>query len=119
MIQFKYIHDTKALWTGDYFRGLSHQVIPYSDDNEDQDVDPGRILNYGCKDELSVDDGMYDGHSIYDIPCHRNVEPPWTDMCVLLHLGQLYALIFGIAAVWATGMAFFTTAKGFAWKVNR
>jgi len=82
MLQFRYVHDMKTLFTGDYFRGLSHQVIPYNDDNEDQDVELGRILNYECKDELSVDDGMYDGHSIYDIPCHRDVEPPWTDMWV-------------------------------------
>ena len=110
----------KALWTGDYFRGLSHQVIPYSDDNEDQDVDPGRILNYGCKDELSVDDGMYDEHSIYDISVPSQCGAAM-DRYVRFHfhLGQLYALIFECAAVWATGMAFFTTAKGFAWKRNR
>lgn len=82
MLQFKYAHDMKALWTREYHRGLTHQVIPYNDDNEDQDVEPERILNYECKMELSVDEGMYDGHSIYDIPCNRDVVPPWTDMCV-------------------------------------
>ena len=35
------------------------------------------------------------------------------------HLDESYALIFEWAAVWATGMAFFITAKGFVWKGNR
>lgn len=67
----------------DHVRGLGHQVIPYKDDNEDQDVEPGSILNYGYKNELSVDDGMYDGHSVNDIPGHRDVYPPLKDMYVL------------------------------------
>jgi hypothetical protein len=66
-----------------YVRGLGNQVIPYKDDNEVQDVDPGSILNFGYRNELSVDDGMYDGHSVYDVPGHRDVCPPLKDMYVI------------------------------------
>lgn len=68
------------MWTVDYIRGHDHQVIPYEDDNEDQDVEPGCILNYGYRDELSVDNGVYDGHYI---PGYCDVDPPLKDMYVL------------------------------------
>jgi hypothetical protein len=82
-LQFKYLHNRKALWTVDYVRGLGHHVIPYNDDDEDKDIHPESILNYGYKDELSVDNEMYDGHSIDDIPDHRDVDPSLKDMYVL------------------------------------
>jgi hypothetical protein len=64
----------------DYVRGLGHHVIPYNDDDEDQDVQPGSILNYGYKDELLVDNGVYDGHSMDDISGYPDVEPSLKDM---------------------------------------
>ena len=67
----------------DYVRGFDNQVIPYKDDNEGQDVEPGSVLNFGYKNELSVDDGVYDEHSVYDIPGHRDIYPPLKDMYVL------------------------------------
>jgi hypothetical protein len=80
-LQFKYFHNGgKTLWTVDYVRGLRQEVIPY---NDDEDVQPRVILNYGYKDELSVDNGMYDGHSVDDISGHGDVEPPLKDMYVL------------------------------------
>jgi hypothetical protein len=83
-LQFKYFHnDGKSLWTVDYVRGLRHEVILYDDDNEEQDVQPGDFLNYGYKDEPSVDNGMYDGHSVDDISNYGDVEPPLKDMYVL------------------------------------
>ena len=82
-MQLKYFHNGKALWTVDYVRGLRQEVTLYNDDNEEQDVQPGDILNYGYKDELSVDNGMYDGRSIDDIPDYGDVEPPLKDMYVL------------------------------------
>jgi hypothetical protein len=36
-------------------RGLDPQIIPYNDDNEDQNIQPGDVLNHGYKDELSLD----------------------------------------------------------------
>jgi len=71
------------LWTVDYIRGHDHQVIPYEDDNEDQDVEPACVLNYGYEDELSVDNGVYDGHSFYDTPGYPDVDPPLKNMYVL------------------------------------
>jgi hypothetical protein len=67
----------------DYVRGLDNQVIPYNDDNEVQDVEPGSVLNCRYKNELSVDDRMYDGRSVYDVPGHRDAHPPLKDMYVL------------------------------------
>lgn len=67
----------------DYIRGHDHQVIPYEDDNEDQDVEPACVLNYGYEDELSVDNGVYDGHSFYDTPGYPDVDPPLKNMYVL------------------------------------
>ena len=83
LLQFNHCHNFQALWTVDYIRGLDQKVIPYNDDNEDGDVQPESILNYGCKDELSVDNGMYDGQSIDDIPDQRDIEPPLKDVYVL------------------------------------
>ena len=80
-LQFKYFHNgEKSLWTVDYVRGLRQDVIPY---NDDDDIQPGNILNYGYKDELSVDNGMYDGHSVDDISDYGDVEPALKDMYVL------------------------------------
>jgi hypothetical protein len=80
ILQFKYSHNPKALWTVDYVRGLARNVITYNDDYEDQDIQPGSILNYGYKDELLVDNGAYDGHSIDDISEYSDVEPALKDM---------------------------------------
>jgi hypothetical protein len=79
-LQFKYFHNRSALWTVDYLRSLDPQVIPYNEDNEDQNVRPGDILNHEYKDELSLDYSAYDGHSTYHIPNHGDVDPPMKDM---------------------------------------
>lgn len=82
-LQLKYFYDKKALWTVDYVRGLGYQTISHNDDDEDQDIQPREILNYSYKDELSIEDGVYDKHSNGDIPDYRDVEPPLKDMYVL------------------------------------
>ena len=64
----------------DYVRRLDPEAIPYNEDNEDTNVQPGDILKGEYKDELSLDDWVYDGHSIDDIPDHRDVEPPLKNM---------------------------------------
>jgi hypothetical protein len=71
------------LWSADYVRNLNPQVIPYDDANEDKDVKLDEILKYERKDELTLADWVYDGHSIDDTPNHRDVEPPLKDMYVL------------------------------------
>jgi hypothetical protein len=76
----------KVLWTADYIRGLNNQVIPYNDDNEDQDIQPGSILNYGCKDEFSVDNGVYDRQPIDDTADYSDVEPQLKDMYVFISI---------------------------------
>jgi hypothetical protein len=79
-VQFKYYHNENALWSVDYVRSLSDRIIPYNDDNEDQNVQPGDILNHGYKDELSLDYSMYDGHSIDYLANCREVDPLVKDM---------------------------------------
>lgn len=64
----------------DYIRTFDSEAIPYNDDNEDKNVQPGDVLKREYKDELSLDDWVYDGHSIDDVPEHRDVEPPLKNM---------------------------------------
>jgi hypothetical protein len=82
-LQFKYCHNENALWSVNYIRSLDPQVIPYNDDNEDQTVQPGDILNHGYKDELSLDYSVYDEHSIDHIPNCRDIDPLVEDMYAL------------------------------------
>jgi hypothetical protein len=63
----------------DYVRNLKSPVIPYNDAAEDLNK-PDDVLKYEHTDELSLDDWVYDGHSIDDIPNYRDVEPPLKDM---------------------------------------
>jgi hypothetical protein len=79
-IQFKYQCKLNALWTVDYVRSLDPKIIPYNDDNEDQNVQPGDVLNHEYKDELSLDYSAYDGPSANNIPNCRDVDPPLNDM---------------------------------------
>jgi hypothetical protein len=54
--------------------------MPYNDDNEDQTVQPGDVLNHRCKEELSLDYSVYDGHSTdYIANCH-DVDSPMKEM---------------------------------------
>lgn len=64
----------------DYLRSIDHEVIPYNEDNEDGNIQPGDVLNWEYKEELCLDDWMYGVHSIDDIPDHRDVKPPLKDM---------------------------------------
>jgi hypothetical protein len=80
VIQFKYFHNPIALWSVDYVRSLNPEVIPWNDEDEDQNVKPGDVLNYGYKDELSLDYSVYDGHSIDYIPNCRGVDLSMNDM---------------------------------------
>ncbi|KAF8273628.1 hypothetical protein EI94DRAFT_1795034 [Lactarius quietus] len=77
---FKYVFNAKDLWSLDYIRTLNPQVISYDDSNEDQNVRLGDILKHEYKDELAIDDWVYDGHSTEDTPNYGNVEPPLKDI---------------------------------------
>jgi hypothetical protein len=80
LLKFKYCHDENALWSVDYARNLDSQVIPYNDDNEDQNIQPGDLLSYEYKDEQSLDYSVYDGHSSDYIPNCGDVDPLVKDM---------------------------------------
>ena len=67
----------------EYLRSLDPHVIPYNDDNEDQNVRPGDVLNHEYKDELSLDYSVYDGHSADHIPNHGDVGPLMKDMYIV------------------------------------
>jgi hypothetical protein len=80
-LQFKYCHNLNSLWTVDYIRGLDPQIIPYNDDNEDQNVRTGDVLSHGYKDELLLDYSIYEGYSTDGyIPNCGDVDPPMKDM---------------------------------------
>jgi hypothetical protein len=83
VIQFKYYHNIKSLWTVDYVRGLDPQITPYDDDNENQNVQPGDVLNHEHKDELCLDYSVYDGRSIDYIPNCDDIDSPIKDMYAL------------------------------------
>ena len=79
-IQFKYYHNINDLWTMDYVRSLVPQIIPYNDEDEDQNIQPGDVLNHGYKDDLSLDYSVYEEHSTGYIPNYCDVGPPMKDM---------------------------------------
>jgi hypothetical protein len=79
-LQFKYFHDKKSLWSTDYARSLDSPIIPYNDDDEDQNVEPGDILNYEYKDEQSLDYSVYDRHPTECVPKCGDVDSPMEDM---------------------------------------
>ncbi|KAH9171872.1 hypothetical protein EDB89DRAFT_2070428 [Lactarius sanguifluus] len=77
---FKYFNDEKDLWSSDYVRNLDPPVVPYNDSDEDQNVRLEDILKHEYKDELALDDWVYDGHSIDDAPNYPDAEPPLKDI---------------------------------------
>ncbi|KAI9438360.1 hypothetical protein H4582DRAFT_1815080, partial [Lactarius indigo] len=77
---FKHFHIANDLWTADYVRNLDPPVIPYNDEDEDKDIKLEEILKYEHKDELALDDWVYDGYSIDDTPNYPDVEPPLKDI---------------------------------------
>ena len=80
VFQFNYFHNENSLWSVDYVRSLDSPIIPYNEDNEDQNVEPGDILNHEYKDEQSLDFSVYDRHSTEYIPKYGEVDPPMKDM---------------------------------------
>ena len=85
-LQFKYVHNKNALLTVDYIRNLYPYVSSYNDDDDDdkdQSVQPGAILNYESKDELSLDDRVYCEQFTDAIPNDGNVESPLKDLYAL------------------------------------
>jgi hypothetical protein len=67
----------------DYVRNLYPEVRPYDDDDEGQIVQPGDILNYEHKDELSLDDQVYCEQFADTIPNDGDAEPPLKDLYAL------------------------------------
>jgi hypothetical protein len=70
-------------------RSLDPEVIPYDDVNEDQGIKPEDILKYKYTDEVSLEDWVYDGHSIEDIPSYSDVKSPLKDMCGFRFIGMI------------------------------
>jgi hypothetical protein len=64
----------------DYARSLDSPIIPYNDDNDEQNVEPRDILNHEYKDEQSLDYSVYDRHSTEYSPKGADVDPPMKDM---------------------------------------
>ena len=98
LVKFKYFYDEKDLWSSDYVRTLHPRVIPYNDSDEDPNVRLEDILKHEYKDELILDDWVYDGHSIDDTPNYGDVEPP---------LKEVYALHFCLSASTLTILSVF------------
>jgi hypothetical protein len=80
IIQFKYCHNLNTLWSVDYIRSLDPQIIPYNDDNEDQNVQPKDVLNHEYKDKISLEYSVYDVDPTNSITKCREVDPPMKDM---------------------------------------
>ncbi|KAH9997136.1 hypothetical protein BJV77DRAFT_986132 [Russula vinacea] len=112
---FKYYHNRNALWTVDYVRRLSSPIISYNDDNEDQKVQPGDVLNHGHKDELSLDYSVYDGHSTDHIPNCGDVDPPMKDMYAL---GSWNGYFYGLKGVRWNVHSMMTFVLADLWSLN-
>lgn len=93
-MQFKYYHNVNSLWSVDYVRGLDPQITPYNDDNEDQDVHLGDVLNHGHKNELCLDYSVYDGRSTDYIPNFHDVDSPMKDMYALRFICKSRNLLY-------------------------
>jgi hypothetical protein len=89
-MQFKFCHNLNALWTVDYVRSLDSQVIPFNNDDEDQNV--GDILKLGHKEGLFLDYSGYDGCSIDYIPNCHDVDPPLKDMWAVRFICMVHTL---------------------------
>ena len=94
IMQFKYYHNVNSLWSVDYVRGLDPQITPYNDDNEDQDVHLGDVLNHGHKNELCLDYSVYDGRSTDYIPNFHDVDSPMKDMYALRFICKSRNLLY-------------------------
>ena len=79
-LQFKHFHDEESFWSVDDIRSLKSPIIPYDDDNEDQNVELGDILNHGYKDEQSLDYSVYDRRSTECSSKCGDVNPPMKNM---------------------------------------
>ena len=95
----------------DYVRSLDPQIIPYNDEDEDQHVQPGEILNHRYRDELSLDSSVYNRHPTSNISNCRDVDPPMKDMYAVRFICMPHVLISECAPVWENGMAIFTITK--------
>jgi hypothetical protein len=84
----------KDLWSSDYVRTLDPPVIQSTESNEDQNVGQGGVLKYKPKDDLLLDDWVYDGHSVDDTPNYRDVEPPLKAMYASTVIYLLYPFQF-------------------------
>jgi hypothetical protein len=92
VLQFKYFHNEKALWSVNYVRSLNSLVVEYDDSAEDQNVKPEDILKYENADDLSLDYWVYDGYSIDSIPNYRGIESPLKDMYVVDFVSRTFLI---------------------------
>ena len=84
VIQFKYHYNVYSLWSVDYVRSLDPRIIPYNDDDEDQNVQPGDVLKPGYEDELCLGYSVYDERfTDYHIPNCGDIDSPMKDMYAL------------------------------------
>jgi hypothetical protein len=72
---------------------------PYDEDSEDQNIQPKDVLNYELKDEVSLDDWVYDEQFADAILNYGDVEPSLKDLYALCmsHIFQ----VLNIPQFWA------------------
>ncbi|KAH9996110.1 hypothetical protein BJV77DRAFT_960842, partial [Russula vinacea] len=75
--QFYLLTKLYGLWTHSQ---SCPQIIPYNEDNEDQNVQLGDVLNYEHKDQLSFDCSAYAERSTDHIQICGDVDPPMKDI---------------------------------------
>jgi hypothetical protein len=78
----------------DYVRNFICLPLSPDDADEDQLVEPEDLLRYECKDELALDEWVYDGHSIDDTPDYDHILSPLKDMCVYYFVNIPSILIY-------------------------
>ena len=66
----------------DYVRNFIPLPLSPDDADEDQLMEPKDLLTYECKDEVALDEWVYDGHSIDDTPNYPDILSPLKNMCV-------------------------------------
>jgi hypothetical protein len=57
-------------------------------------MEPKDLLTYECKDEVALDEWVYDGHSIDDTPNYHDILMPMKSMCVRYFVNTPSILIY-------------------------
>ncbi|KAI0056627.1 hypothetical protein BV25DRAFT_1864510 [Artomyces pyxidatus] len=72
---FQYFHRPTDLWTTEYMKNLVPKIIPFNE-SEEEDIRAEDVLKYDYKDNLTIDDWVYDRDTIHRVPDNTDIDLP-------------------------------------------